>query len=132
MGFLSKKEILAAKNLKTETVEVPELGGQVMIREMTAADRDSWEFEQLKKNGKSYSVNFENLRAKLIVRCVVDSETKLRMFSDSDAELLGNCSAASLDKLYEACQKLNKLSKDDVDDLVKNSVDLQPDNSVSG
>ena len=65
MGFLSKEQIMASAELKTETIDVPELGGQVMIQEMTTAGRDSFEISQLRKNGKSYEENFENLKAKM-------------------------------------------------------------------
>lgn len=131
MGFLSREQILAASILKTATVDVPELGGQVMIQEMTAADRDAWEIDRLQKNGKNFSVNFENLRAKLIVRCVVDPKTKKRFFTDADATLVGQLPAANLDKLYRECEKLNKLSKQDVEELAKNSVNPQTENSGS-
>ncbi|MCE5185075.1 MAG: hypothetical protein LLF76_03000 [Planctomycetaceae bacterium] len=131
MEFLNREQILAASALKTDTVDVPELGGKVMIQEMTAAERDSFEASQLQKNGKNYETNFQNLRAKLIVRCVIDAQKKVRLFTDDDAVIVGQLPASKIDKLFSACQRLNGLSKADVEELAKNSVSPQTDSSGS-
>ena len=43
------------------------------------------------------------------------------MFSEKDITALGKKSAAALDRIYEASQKLNRLTDGDVDELAKNS-----------
>ena len=40
---LSKEQILQADDLKTETVEVPEWGGDVLLRELRGRERDAFE-----------------------------------------------------------------------------------------
>lgn len=45
MGFLTGEEILAASALRTKTVAVPEWGGDVIVGEMSGADRDDWDAE---------------------------------------------------------------------------------------
>ena len=77
--LLNAGEILAAQDLKTRDVEVPEWGGVVRLRELSARDRE-WYFSQTVSietavvDGKSQVVqkpNLDNVRAKLLSRAIV-------------------------------------------------------------
>lgn len=115
---LTRAEILAAPDLKTEEVPVSEWGGTVMVRAMSGAERDS--FEQSLFTGELESRKFtgENVRAKLLVRCIVD-ENGVRIFKDEDADVLGQRSAAALDRLYAVAQRLSGIGKNDLDAAIK-------------
>jgi hypothetical protein len=116
-----KEQILAANDRPApEPVDVPEWGTKVFIRVMAGAERDAFETENFRMNGKSVEINRENTRARLLVRCLCD-ETGNRIFADSDAAQLGEKSAAVLDPLFDRAQRLNKLTKKDIDELTKNS-----------
>ena len=43
MNILSKEAILAADDLPREKVNVPEWGGEVLVRTMSGTDRDAFE-----------------------------------------------------------------------------------------
>lgn len=43
MGLLTREALLAASGLSSKTVSVPELGGDVVVGEMTGTDRDDWD-----------------------------------------------------------------------------------------
>lgn len=129
--MLTKEQILNANDLETQTVDVPEWGGSVRIREMTGSERDAFEQATLKKNGKNYDLNLSNIRARLCSLCIVD-EYGQRMFSDSDISALSAKSSRALDRLFSLCQKLNGLNKEDVDELSKNSLPARNDDSISG
>jgi len=43
MSLLSKTAILAANDLKSEDIEVPEWGGAVRVRSFTGRERDAFE-----------------------------------------------------------------------------------------
>jgi len=116
MTTLGKDEILKAKDMKTMVVSVPEWGGHVTIRVMSSTDRDAFESSIL-VDGK---VQTRNIRAKLCALVLVDGEGK-RLFTDQDIASLGKKSSAALDRVFSAAQKLNRLTADDVDELVKNS-----------
>jgi hypothetical protein len=118
--ILDRAAILAANDVKTETVTIPEWGGDVLVKVMTGRERDSWEASIVESKGKTVEVNRDNARAKLVARCLVD-ETGARLFTDSEALLLGNKSASALDRAYEVAVKINRIGAKDLDELTKNS-----------
>ena len=93
MGILTKAQILEARDLEDETVEVPEWGGSVKIRSMSGADRDKFEASLTGTAGKR---DLTNIRARLVALTLVD-ETGELMFEMSEVSALGAKSAAALD-----------------------------------
>jgi hypothetical protein len=106
---LTKDQILAARDLDQEEVEIPSLGGSVFVRTMTAGERDRWEAAYLKEPGK-------NIRARLAAATVCD-EAGQRLFTDADAEALGGKSAIVLDRIFDVAARLCGLSNRDVKEL---------------
>lgn len=116
-----KSQILAAPDRPAmEKVEVAEWSTTVWIAVMSGTERDAFETENYRLNGKTVELNRENTRARLLVRCLRD-EAGGRIFEDGDAPLLGEKSATVLDPLFDRAQRLNKLTKKDLDELTKNS-----------
>ena len=129
--LLSKAAILAAQDLSTEVVEVPEWGGSVMVRAMTGRQRDVFESVIYKVKGKDVQLNIANVRAELVSRTVVDEGGTL-LFSPEDVAALGDKSAAALDRIYAVAQRLSGITKDDIAELTENFTDGQSDDSTSG
>jgi hypothetical protein len=127
--ILTKDQILAAEDLKRETVEVPEWGGEVIVSTMTGAGRDAWEFEVYGMKGEDRNV--ENIRAKLIAACVVDESGALLFPSPKDVIALGKKSARALDRVWAAARKLNGIGAAEMDELEKNSQSAPSDSSIS-
>ena len=113
---LSRDEILAKKGGKVIELTVPEWGGTVHLREMTASERDAFEQASLDKSG---SARLVNIRARLASVSISDASGK-RLFADSDIQSLGELPASALDRIFDAAMRLNKISKADVDELEKN------------
>ena len=123
--LLTKDEILRADDLRLERVEVPEWGGEVLLRTMTGTERDAFEAELVEGReqggGGVGRINYRNLRARLLALCTV-GEDGARLFSTpEDVAALGGKSAGALDRLFKVAQRLNGLSAQEVDDLTKNS-----------
>lgn len=116
MSFLSRENILEANDVPTEDVEVPEWGGTVRVQAMTGTERDKFEASMV---GKGNKPNLANFRAKLAAACMVD-ENGDRLFSESDVNALGKKSAAALDRVATAAQRISALSAEDVDELAGN------------
>lgn len=113
-----RDQILAAEDLQREAVDVPEWGGlSVYVRTLTGAERDAYESDIIGTDGK---VKRDNIRAKLLVRTVVD-ETGERVFTDADVDALSKKSGSALVRLFDKAQRLNALTKGDVAELEKNS-----------
>ncbi len=120
MTLLSKTAILAAQDLQTEDVEVPEWGGAVRVRSFTGRERDAFEASMVRGDGRDRKVDLTNMRARLVGLTVID-ETGQRLFTDEEVDLLGAKSGAALDRVFAVAQKLNGLSGADVEELSKNS-----------
>lgn len=119
MKILSKDQILSAQDLSTERVRIPEWNGDVFIRMMTSSERDAFEIAVRDTNGDETKMNLNNIRAKLTALCVVD-KNGTRLFTDADATELGKKSAAATDRIFDAVQRLNRLTGADVKELAKN------------
>jgi len=117
--MLSRDDILAANDLPSEEVDVPEWDGAVLVRAFNARERDSFEASLYSGRGGDIASNMENIRARLVSLTVVDSEG-VRLFSDSDAAALGEKSAKAMDRVFAVAQRLNGISSGDVEDLAGN------------
>jgi hypothetical protein len=131
MAILSKKDILAAVDIKTETVSVPEWGGEVLVQGMTGTQRDAFEASIVHLEGKKAAADLANIRAKLVALSVVDEEGDL-LFDESDVEALGEKSAVALQRVFEVAQRLSGLTQADVEELAKNSGSALKGASTSG
>jgi len=116
MSNLTAAEILAAQDIYTDEITVPEWGGRLHIRTMTGQERDTWEvYAQGQMTSKVV-----NIRARLAAICVADANGK-RLFTDADTAKLAEKSGAALDRVYAAAVKWNGLTNDEVEKLEKKS-----------
>lgn len=128
--LLTREQILAADDLSIEDVPVPEWGGIVRVRGLTGAERDGLEAETVSLQGRTPHMKMENFRARLVARSMVDDAGK-RLFTLRDVEALGQKSAVALQRVFEVAQRLSGLSAGDVEELVKNYVSDQDEDSSS-
>lgn len=118
--ILGREEILGARDLRTELVEVPEWGGAVRIRTLTAAERDSYEQALMRRRGGRLEVEMRGARVRLVALCVVDEQGQ-RLFSDQDIEALEGRSAAAIDRIFTAALKLNGMAEGAIEEALGNS-----------
>lgn len=118
-NMLSKKDILLAKDIKTEKVSVPEWGGDVLVRGLTGAERDEFEGSIVQIEGKKQTMDMGNIRARLCAMSMVD-EQGVRIFDEEDVDELGKKSASALQRIFEVTQRLSGLTTEDVENLAKN------------
>jgi hypothetical protein len=117
-----REEILAIDDRQYEDVYVPEWDKTLRVRGLTGAERDSWEGSLLRQDGsRRPRMDYSNLRARLIVKSVIDKETGERIFTDGDVGMLGGRSASALQRIFEVCQRLSRLTDEDVEELTGNS-----------
>ena len=129
---LSRDDILKADDIETREVEVPEWGGTVLVRGLTGKERDAFEASVMRDRGKQGIVrDLANIRAKLVVRCLVDDDGQ-RLFADGEAGVLGEKSAAVMDRLFEVAGELARMNDFDVEELAGNSGAGPAGDSFSG
>lgn len=118
---LTREEILDTNDLQIEQVDVPDWGGAVLVRGLTAAERDEFESSIMDQRGQDVRVNTENLRAKLVAFALVDADGNRIFTKPGDVKRLGQKSGRALDRIFAVAQRLSGFSEQDVEDLVKNS-----------
>jgi hypothetical protein len=116
---LSRDDVLKAEDLTTEEVDVPEWGGSVLVRGMSGRERDEFEASMAQQRGGKMVQNLVNVRAKIVIRCVVDDNGN-RLFDAADIDVLGGKSGAALDRVFTVASRLSGLSDTDVEDLTAN------------
>ena len=125
MALLSRVQLLSKSVLLKEKVVLDEATDEyVFVRQMTAHEKSIWEISQVKKSGQGkktqYDVTLDDYRAKLAVVTVCDEEGNL-LFKPADYEELSfNISAAKLEKIADVAQRLNAITEEDREEMVKN------------
>jgi len=114
---MNRAQIDAVDDRPIELFDVPEWGGSVNLRPISATDRAviermSFEFQ----DGKAR----EDLRTILCAMTLVDNVGK-RLYNDSEIHILGQRSAAALDRVFTRAQKLSGIGSAEIDGLAKNS-----------
>jgi hypothetical protein len=137
MGNLLNRDLLLSKEkLEVEKVEF-ENGDFVFVRQMTGHERDVFEQSLLKKNKDSkgmivsYEQATEDFRAKLAVVTLCDENGDSILNPEDYPTLSCNMSAKRLETIINKAQKLNAITEEDKENIVKNSVAVQDGNSNS-
>ena len=135
MTVLTREGLLVKEELTTQKVE---LGKDicVYVRQMTGRERDRFE-QSLFKEAKDAKGNvelvrsLEDFRAKLAVNTVCDEKGENLLQPGDVVTLSKHMSAAKLELIINAAQKLNRISQEDKENLVKNSEAAQSVASTS-
>ena len=112
-----KDRILAAGKMKASELHAVKVWSEdAFIRRMTGTERDAFEASIFDAAGK---MNKQMFRAKLLVKTLADDQGA-RLFGDDEITALSELPSDELVRLYDIAEKLNGLSKADVDALTKN------------
>jgi len=118
MAHLTRDDLIkaCAAPLPCEPLEVPELGGAVVIRGMSGRERDV--FEQSFTAARRRQVTVKNVRARLAAQCLIDADGQ-RLCTDADIETLGQLRADVLDRICAVAQRLSGFIVADLAELAK-------------
>lgn len=130
MGLALKDSIIAADDRKTKRVDVPEWGGEVILRGLSGTDRDSWEQSNVIRRGNTAEVNLTGSSARLLVRALVDEEGN-RLFADNEWQQLSAKAGHVLSKLADEVIDMSGLGADAVEDGQGNSESDPSESSTS-
>lgn len=111
--MLTREAILAAQDLKSEDVDVPEWGGSIRIRTMTGAERDKLLTGLTGADGKFQAHGY---RTRLLACCIVD-EGGHPLFS---ADELSGKNPLVTDRLFTIADRLNSIGEEAVEAAGKN------------
>jgi len=136
-GVLSRDQILKAEDLQDDYIDVPEWGGKVRLRAMTGIERQEFDEALMRVSQKpgddSATIDFHahRLRLKLCSLVMIDANGDRMFNGPADVAALGMKSAAALQRVYARAQELSGLSKEAVEEVVKNSSAAPADDSLS-
>jgi hypothetical protein len=113
---LTADDILGVEDRPIEPVEVPEWGGRVYVRTMSARERDAIEAE-VHSLGEERSL--ENARARFCARVICNADGE-PLFTTKQIPELGKKSAAALDRVFAVGSRLNGFTAKDAEELSGN------------
>jgi len=111
---LTRDQIISAIDAVTKPIDVPEWGGVIHVRVISAAERDSLEAAMQDRVTRA-----KNIRARIVALCACNPAGE-RLFTDEDAEALGKKSGIVMDRLFDAAMEINGMLPDSVEDAEKN------------
>lgn len=121
---LTKQSILQAKDMRIERVHVPEWGGEVCLKSITAAERGQIEAAAARfRESRGKDETFARTFTLKIVSMALCDENGNRLFDDGDFAELAKKNAAVIAKLAETAQRLSGFGKEDLEELEKNSAE---------
>jgi len=131
---LTRDQILGIVDRKQKVVDVPEWGGEVIIKEMSGADRAEYmasiiKFETNEKGEVVAEPDPANGDAKLLSYCLIDEDGN-RLFTRDDIEALGAKNGEVLERLANEALNLNAIDKEAVDDAKGESEPTQNSDSI--
>lgn len=128
--MLTREQIVSADDKPIETIDVPEWGGQVGVRTISAKERDKWQDAMMEGKGKNRKMNLDNATASLCALCICDANGT-PLFNRSDIEVLSAKSASAMNRIFTVAARLNGISEEDVEELAKNSGPTEDGDSSS-
>ena len=116
MALLTKEQILEKQDIRTETIAVPEWGGDVRVRGLTARERSRIAQDATRKsNGKDYT-DWLRAQTDTFIKGVVEPE-----FDVNDANALAAKSSGALQRVVAAISRLSGIDEDEIEEMRKNS-----------
>lgn len=125
-AILTKEQILAASDLETEEVEVPQWGGSVLVRSLTARERGQLISSIVDQRAGGRTLKLTEVQVRTCAMAIVDAQGN-RMFEEADIAKLSRKSAGALQVIFEVAQRLSGLSDDQVEELVEDFTETPSD-----
>ncbi len=118
MKALTLEDILAAEDIKVDSVPCPEWGGEVHVRTLTGAARDRIDAQFTNHGGDPDRL--EGMRAAVVGASLCDADGTPYHLSSDELDRLAQKSGQALDRCYAKCVELSGLGGSAVDDAVGN------------
>lgn len=128
MAILSREAIRNVQDIPTETVPVPEWGGEVIVKGLSAAQRLEFagrmaEFKDMSQDNPDPATMRKLLQVQAEIVCctVVDEAGKYLFDMEQDAGWLQDKNSAAMERLFYTAVNLSGLGKQAAEVAEKNS-----------
>lgn len=108
---LNREQLLAQARPKIIEVPVPEWGGTIHLRDITAGQRDQYDGYQIDQQGQQKYTDF---RARLLILSICDQDGN-RLFTDSEVSTISSLPAHVVDRLWDQAALLCGLKTEQVE-----------------
>jgi hypothetical protein len=129
MAASLRDKILAAQDIPSEPVNIPEWGVDVVVRGMSAGERIT--LMQNAFDQTTQQVNMSIVYPDVVVACTFDPDSSEPVFTDADKPLILSKSSAAVERLANVGLRLSGIGKDEQDAAGKDSSKSQKDDSLS-
>jgi hypothetical protein len=124
-----RDKILAAKDIPTESVNIPEWDVDVLVKGMSAGDRIL--LMQNAYDQKTQQVNMAAIYPDVVVSCVFDPDTDEPVFTDADKAALMGKSSAAIEAIAAVGLRLSGIGNEQEDAAGKDSSSIPSEDSSS-
>lgn len=124
-----RDKILAAADIPSETVTIPEWDVELLVKGMSAGDRIS--LMQSAYDQQTQQVNMAAVYPDVVVSCVFDPKTGDPVFTSADKTAILAKSSAAVEKIADVGLRLSGIGKDADDAAGKDSSFTPSDDSFS-
>lgn len=107
--YLSRDDILSAQDFRTDEVEVPEWGGTVLVRELSAMEAENIGFSMADKQGNIDLSKAKGLAVRTVALGVIDEDYR-KVFTRKDVEALGKHSRIAINRIATRIMQLSGMS----------------------
>ena len=115
MSTLTRDGILAMLDRRREPVEVPEWGGTVYVQSLSGRERDEFSLSLMGPDRRPDMTKLPGMKQRLLVLTIVDDHG-VRLFSDEDADALGEKDPDVIDRIWTVANRLAGLGHTAVPD----------------
>ncbi len=131
MTIANREALLKLCKRRYATVDIPERNITVRIQSLSENEKSQYETCLIAKNGKGIMrERLQDATRRLLALCIVDDNGN-RIFTDGDLSELANLDAFVSSRIYDACQEHCGFNKGDIDETVKNSEQINVDDSIT-
>lgn len=124
-----RDKILAAQDIPSEVVTIPEWGVDVLVRGMSAGDRIT--LMQNAFDQTTQQVNMSIVYPDVVVACTYDPSSDEAIFTDEDKAAILAKSSAAVERLANVGLRLSGIGKDEQDAAGKDSSKSKNEDSSS-
>jgi hypothetical protein len=110
-----RDQIIAANDIKTELVEIPEWNVTILVKSMTGAERG----QMLKGVTANGQIDISKTISDVLIFTAHDPETEERIFTLADRDLLNEKSGSAIQRAAEVGMRLSGLMPESIDEAGK-------------
>lgn len=124
-----RDKILAATDIPSETLRIPEWDVEILIKGMSAGER--LHLQKVSYDQETGQVRMEKMYPDIVVSCCYDPKTNEPIFTEDDKDAILAKASAAVEKIAEVGLRLSGLGKDATDEAGKDSSNTPSDDSSS-